>query len=181
MSTGAMIVIGLRLVVPLMIFRWKLTGGIVAMLLDGADVIILDALNGAFGLGTWPSFGYHNTDKILDVYYLSIEAIVALGWKSPWARWPAVVLFVYRIIGVIAFEVTGARIVLFFTPNMFENWWLYCVIVERLKKKEWYPHSWQTVVIPMLLLLIPKMGQEYLLHFAKAQPWNWFKRTVLGQ
>jgi hypothetical protein len=30
----------------------------------------------------------------------------------------------------------------------------------------------------MAILLVPKMAQEYLLHFAEAQPWDWFKRLV---
>ena len=37
MTTGAAIVIALRILVPLLIFKKNLTGGIIAMLLDGAD------------------------------------------------------------------------------------------------------------------------------------------------
>lgn len=172
MSQGELIIIVLRLVVPLMIFRWRLTGGIVAMLLDGSDVILIDALKrGGFG------GHYHTLDKVLDSYYLTLELVVALGWKSGWARWPAVALFVYRMIGVAAFELTERRIMLFLFPNLFENWWLYVVAVERFKPS-WYPRSRRTVAIPLLLLLIPKMGQEYLLHFAEAKPWNFIKEKL---
>jgi hypothetical protein len=174
LSTGELIIIALRLAVPLLILRYPIAGGIAAMLLDGADVILIEII----GLG---GFGdhYHTLDKVLDSYYLFLELVVALRWKSPYARLPAIALFAYRAVGVVLFELTERRIMLFIFPNMFENWWLYCVIVERFWPRV-YPHSLKTVVIPMLLLLIPKMGQEYLLHFAEAQPWNWFKRTVLG-
>jgi hypothetical protein len=30
-----------------------------------------------------------------------------------------------------------------------------------------------------VLLLIPKMGQEYVLHYAEVKPWDWIKREIL--
>lgn len=173
MTTGAAIVIALRILVPLLIFKKNLTGGIIAMLLDGADVIITDALDmGGFG------DHYAELDKVLDSYYLTLELLVALGWRNAWARLPAVALFAYRLVGVALFEFTEARIFLFVFPNMFENWWLYVVVVMK-----WFsqavPHDARSVTIPMLALLVPKMAQEYLLHVMEAQPWNWLKRNVL--
>ena len=172
MSTGAAIVIALRLLVPLLIFKKNLTGGILAMLLDGFDVILIDVLKmGGF------SGHYHQIDKLLDTYYLGIEALVAFGWQNQYERLPALVLFVSRIIGVVLFELSERRIVLFLFPNMFENWWLYVVAV-RAWRPQWTPRSWLGVAVPMGILLVPKMAQEYLLHFAEAQPWNWFKEHV---
>ena len=104
---------------------------------------------------------------------------MALRWQSWYARGPALALFAYRAVGVIAFEVTHERIMLFIFPNLFEHWWLYCVTVSRY----WphlYPRSARSVLVPMVLLLIPKMGQEYLLHYTEAMPWEWIKRNILG-
>ncbi len=172
MTTGAAIVIALRLLVPLLIFKKNLTGGIAAMVLDGFDVILIDVLKmGGF------SGHYHQIDKVLDTYYLGIEAFVAYGWTNQYARLPALFLFGLRIIGVILFELTERRIVLFLFPNMFENWWLYIVAVRRWKPS-WTPGSIRGIAIPMGIMLVPKMAQEYLLHFAEAQPWDWFKRNV---
>jgi hypothetical protein len=42
------------------------------------------------------------------------------------------------------------------------------------------PHSWKTTLIPLAILLVPKMIQEYVLHYAEAQPWDWTKRNVLA-
>jgi hypothetical protein len=171
-TTGAAIVIALRLLVPLLILRKNLTGGIAAMVLDGFDVILIDFLKmGGF------SGHYHQIDKVLDTYYLGIEAFVAFRWTNQYERLPALALFGFRIIGVLLFELTERRIVLFLFPNMFENWWLYVVAVRRWKPS-WTPHSVRGVAIPMAILLVPKMAQEYLLHFAEAQPWDWFKKTV---
>ncbi len=173
MSTGETVVIGLRLFVPLLILRFWVAGGIVAMLLDGADVIITDALDmGGFG------DHYAELDKVLDSYYLTLELLVALGWRNAWVRLPAVALFAYRLVGVALFEATEARIFLFIFPNMFENWWLYVAVVMK-----WFPravpHDARTVAIPMLALLVPKMAQEYLLHFAEAKPWGWTQDHIL--
>jgi hypothetical protein len=171
-TTGAAIVITLRLLVPLLILRKNLTGGIAAMVLDGFDVILIDVLKmGGF------SGHYHQIDKVLDTYYLGIEAFVAFRWTNQYEGLPALALFGFRIIGVVLFELTERRIVLFLFPNMFENWWLYVVAVRRWKPS-WTPHSVRGVAIPMAIMLVPKMAQEYLLHFAEAQPWDWFKRHV---
>lgn len=173
MSQGELIIIALRLVVPLLILRWNLAGGVIAMLLDGADVILIEVI-GRGGFGNH----YAELDKILDSYYYSLELFVALRWRSPWARTPTIALFIYRAIGVVLFETTQRRIFLFFFPNLFENWWLYVVVVRQFWPRL-YPCSIKTTAIPLALLLIPKMGQEYLLHYTEAKPWNWFKENVL--
>jgi len=174
MSTGELIIVALRLGVPLIILRRALLGGVVAMVLDALDVVIIEAI----GLG---GFGDHyaELDKLLDSYYLALELIVALRWTSAWARVPAALLFAYRGIGVVVFEVTDLRVMLFVFPNLFENWWLYCVAVARFWPRL-YPRSWRGMVVPLALLLIPKMGQEYLLHYREAQPWDWLKTHVLS-
>jgi hypothetical protein len=172
MSGGEAIIIFLRVFVPLAILRWPVAGGVAAMLLDGADVILIEQ----FGQG---GFGDHyaETDKLLDSWYLGLELWVAFTWKSAWARWTAVALFAYRVVGVIVFESTHARIALFIFPNLFENWWLYCAIVMRWRPSL-TPRDWPTTLIPLVALLVPKMAQEYLLHYAEAKPWNWTKEQL---
>ena len=174
MTTGALIIITIRLIVPLTIFRRPLLGGVAAMIADTLDVVLIELI----GLG---GFGgdYHTTDKLLDAYYLSLEMIVALGWENPYAKWVAALLFPYRMLGVVLFELTERRIMLFIFPNLFENWWLYCAVTmgafPRLA-----PRSMRSTGVALLILLAPKMGQEYLLHYAEAQPWDWIKRNALG-
>ncbi len=172
MSTGALLIIALRLLLPLTILRWPLFGGIAAMIVDALDVVLIELIHlGGFGSH------YHSLDKVLDSYYLSLELIVAWRWDNSWMRWPALLLFPYRMVGVVLFELTDRRILLFIFPNLFENWWLYCVVVARFFPTI-VPRSWKSTLVPLLLLLIPKMAQEYLLHFAEAQPWDWTKRHI---
>lgn len=171
-TEGQLFVIALRLLLPLLILRWSVTGGILAMLVDGTDVIIVEFF-GPGGMGGH----YSQLDKGLDSYYLALEAFVAWRWANPWARWTAIFLFGYRIIGAVLFELTETRALLFLFPNLFENWWLYCVLVAR-----WWPwllpSSWASTLIPLLVLLVPKMAQEYLLHITEAKPWDWVKRNL---
>jgi hypothetical protein len=170
-----LIIIALRLIVPLLILRAPLVGGIAAMILDALDVVLIELI----GLGGFGDY-YAELDKLLDTWYLTLELFVAWRWwESAWARVPAITLYFYRLVGVVLFELTGERWLLLVFPNMFENWWLYVLIVEHF----WpalYPRSIRTVAVPMVLLLIPKLAQEYLLHYAEAQPWDWIKRNLIG-
>jgi hypothetical protein len=173
MTTGVAIVVAIRLLVPLTIFRWPLAGGVLAVIVDTLDVVIIELI-GVGGFGPH----YQTLDKAQDLYYLSIEALVASQWANAWAKWPALVLFAYRLLGAVLFEITHVRVLLLIFPNLFENWWLYCVIVARFAPR-YAPRSLVSTAIPMVLLLLPKMGQEYMLHYAEVKPWDWIKREVL--
>ena len=172
MTTGQIIVIALRIVVPLLILRRPLAGGLIAMLLDAFDVVIVE-LFGEGGMGAH----YHSIDKILDLWYLGLEAWVAWHWTARIPRLVAIGLFAWRVVGVILFELTDLRWMLFAFPNLFEHWFLFVLIVWR-----WFPRvnldSWRNVAIWLVILYIPKLGQEYLLHIAEAQPWDWIKRQL---
>ncbi len=172
MTTGQLVVISLRLIVPLFIFRKPLPGTIAALLLDALDVVIVEFF-GEGGMGDH----YHGIDKLLDLYYLSICAYVSWTWTERIPRFIALALFAYRLIGVALFQITGWRPLLFIFPNLFENWFIFVLVVWRF-----FPgvnlNSWKRSLIWLFILLIPKMGQEYLLHVAEAQPWDWFKSQV---
>jgi hypothetical protein len=175
LTTGQIVVIALRLLVPLLIPRFRFWGAVAAMLLDGTDVIIVEFFSTG-GMGDH----YHQLDKILDLYYLGIEFWVSLKWTESLPRRVSIGLFAYRLIGVALFEVFGERWLLFVFPNLFENWYLFVA-----GRDEFVPtyrlHTVRRVVIWLVVLYIPKIAQEYLLHVAEAQPWGWFKEDVLGQ
>ena len=170
MSAGQAIVIALRLLVPLGIFRWPLGGAIAAMLVDALDVVIIELI----GLGSFSH--YAALDKGLDIYYLSFEAFVSLRWE-PLAKWTSLTLFAYRAIGFVAFEVTQQRALLLVFPNVFENFYLVYAALRR------FAPNWHLTPLRLGSLLvavtIPKLFQEYLLHYAEVQPWDWIKRSVL--
>ncbi len=173
-----LIVIALRLLVPVTIFRWPLAGGVISMLLDGADVILVDII--ATLIGEEGGFGdtYQATDKTLDLYYLSFEFIVSLRWESHLARYASIALFVYRLAGLGLFALTGLRVLLFIFPNLFENFFIYYVAAIRF-----FPHLLPKTPLQLFLVLailyIPKFAQEWILHFQELHPWGIFKSTFI--
>ncbi len=169
MSAGQAIIIAFRLIVPVSIFRWPLGGGIAAMLIDALDVVLIELV----GLGGFS--GYAALDKGLDMYYLSFEAFVALRWE-PLAKWTALCLFAYRATGFVAFEATQQRALLLVLPNVFENFYLVYLLRRFAPAWELTPGG---LGLLLVLVTVPKLGQEYLLHYAEAQPWDWIKRNVL--
>lgn len=173
MTIGQLFVIGLRLVLPLLILKRPLVGGALAMLLDALDVVIVEFFSEG-GMGPY----YQSIDKLLDLYYLSLELWVALSWVERIPRLTAIGLFAYRVVGVVIFELTQLRATLFIFPNLFEHWFLFYLLRNRF-----FPNmklnTWRQTIIWLLILYIPKLAQEYLLHIAEAQPWDWIK-GVLG-
>ena len=164
------LIVLLRLIVPISILRWPFWGGVAATAADALDVVIMDALRG-------PGFGttYAQLDKVLDTYYISMIALVTTKWE-PLAKWTTISLFFYRFIGVILFESTGTRVFLFFFPNLVEFFFLFWAA-----RNVYFPRFRLTpkrLAVVLLLLLIPKMAQEYLLHYIQAKPWEWMKENL---
>lgn len=175
MALGPAVLIALRLTQPLMIPRWPLAGALGAFAIDAVDVILVDALGSNL---LWDE-RYAEIDKALDTYYLAIEAYVAWWWPNAWARLPALALFVDRLVGAAAYEVTGARWLLFAFPNLFENWWLYCLLVATFWPRL-SPRSAASTALPLLLLAVPKFVQEYYLHIVQVHPWMWARALLFG-
>ncbi len=168
---GQIIVILIRLVVPISILRWPLEGGVAAALADTLDVVIVDALDrGGFS-------NYAALDKGLDMYYMSLELHVSLRWAEALARRTSVALFAYRLVGFVLFEATQLRIFLFVFPNLFENFYLAYLAMRRIAPR--FVLTPRSLAVMLLVLLAPKMGQEYLLHYAEAKPWGWIKHHIL--
>ncbi len=166
MELGPLIVILLRLIIPLSIFRWPFWGTVIALVLDAIDVILIDV----FQMGDFAN--YSALDKGLDMYYLAFSFIISLRWHGL-AKKTSIILFVYRLIGVALFEITHTRVLLFVFPNLFENWFLFWAARNRYFKK--FQLTTKRLFIVLFILLVPKMAQEYLLHYMQATPWNWIQ------
>jgi hypothetical protein len=102
---------------------------VTALILDGVDQTIFQSL------GFDPP-GYQGYDKAMDVYYL---AIAYLSTMRNWTSLPAVrvarFLYFYRLVGVVAFELSGWRPLLLIFPNTFE----YFFIAYEVVRLFWNP------------------------------------------
>jgi hypothetical protein len=124
---------------------------------DAVDIII-------FQLTDFPATGYHRADKLLDAWYMALFAVAAQRWPAS-LRWTATALFAYRLAGVVAYEATGARILLFIFPNVFEFFFLYCAAALQLRPG--YALTARGAFVVAAVLLVPKLAQEYALHYAQ--------------
>jgi hypothetical protein len=157
--TAEVLVIGaIRIVGSLPVLRWPLAGGILAILVDLSDLLLRDTLD----LGGIPD--YQSFDKWADQVYMACFLIVALRW-SGLERSIAVGLYVLRLVGFVAFELTGDRMLLLAFPNVFEPWFLVVAAIHH-----WRPgFSWRpaTLTAVLAVLVAIKEVQEWALHGAR--------------
>lgn len=157
--TIVFIVLALRLLIPFTIFRWPLLGGILAFTADFYDFVLLNT----FGWGFLTLETYQPIDKIFDVYYLSFEFLVALRWNDLLARKSAIALFSWRLAGVVAFELTQMRKLLFFAPNIFEYFYLAFLAIKKFNPG--FRLTKKVMTIMLLAIGVPKLIHEYILHY----------------
>jgi hypothetical protein len=147
----------IRIAGSLPVLRWPLLGGLLAILIDLSDLLLMGVLD----LGGVPD--YQSLDKWLDQVYLALFLVVALRWTNP-ARTISIALYVYRLIGFVLFELTGQRALLLVFPNVFEFWFIFVAFVgdERIAR-------WSRVQLgaALVVLTVFKEIQEWALHGAR--------------
>lgn len=166
-------VIIIRLLAPFLILRKPFWGMLLAIAADASDVIIMDA----FGWGFLAGRNYHLLDKFLDTYYLAFAFYASLAWQEVLARRVSVILFFWRLLGVIVFEITHLRQIIFFAPNIFENFYL---LVAGLR--QFFPKfridTAKRVAIIFVIAAVPKIIQEYIMHFLEFPTWPFIKHNI---
>jgi len=133
--------------------RWPFAGALVALVADFCDLFLMDWIG---GIGD-----YQRLDKLCDLAYLIAFLIVALRWHGI-ERQVAVVLFLYRMIGEVAFALTSAREILLLFPNVFEFWFI--AVAARDHFRPGTAITPRGTALALLVLLAAKEAQEYFLH-----------------
>jgi len=159
------IIILLRIVVPLTIFRFPLLGGLASVFLDGID----------WHVHFFPFKDLHANyillDKLLDIYYLTIEALVVWRWKDAFAKKLALSLYGYRLVGTLLVFLTKNLFFFVLFPNIFENFFLFYVACWAFLRRE--PRiSPKFLLCSVVVIAIPKILQEYAMHIT-ADLWSW--------
>lgn len=174
------IIILLRLLVPLAILKNPFWGMVAAVLADGLDLELWKWL----GLALEPNFSlsfaaYQLQDKILDTYLSTIALVPAGRWPEAIARRTGWALYIFRLGGAGIFTLTHQRVWLFVFPNLFEFFFLFYAWVVQYRPSFEIRNAKRLAAV-LLLLLIPKLAEEYVLHLANAAPWIYFKHDLLG-
>ncbi len=147
-----------RIVGSLPPLRWPLAGGLLAIFVDLTDLYWMNVLD----LGGIPD--YQVFDKLADQVYLAVFLIVALRWTGPERR-ISIVLYVFRIVGFVLFEVSGERAVLLVFPNVFEFWFLFIAALHHVRPAfAWTRPRLIAVLVPLVAF---KEVQEWALHCAR--------------
>ena len=157
MTLEVVVIAAIRIAGSLPVLRWPLLGGLLAILVDLSDLLLRDLLD----LGGIPD--YQSLDKWLDQVYLGAFLLIALRWTGP-ARTVAIALYVFRLVGFLAFELTHERALLLLFPNVFEFWFITVAFLGDTRVAAW---SRVRLAIALLLLTGLKEVQEWALHGAK--------------
>ena len=174
-DTVFFVVVLLRFAVPLLIPKYPLPAILAAMVLDAADQTIFSWVTDD------PLPGYQSYDKALDIYYLSIAYITTMRiWRSPVAFQLSRFLFLYRLVGVLLFELAHARWLLLVFPNTFE----YFFDAYEAVRTKWNPlrlSATALVGMAAFIWIFIKLPQEWWIHVAQLDftefmddhPWAW--------
>lgn len=175
-----LIVTSLRLLVPLYILKNPFWGMVLAVLLDGFDMELMKLIGFGLDPNFFLDFGlYQRMDKLLDTYMSTIALSVSFAWAEVLAKRTNVSLYLIRLVGVILFEVTQIRILLFFFPNLFDFFFLFYAYCLRYRP-QFRIQNFKRLALILIILAIPKLVQEYILHIKEAVPWAHFKHDILG-
>lgn len=163
-----------RMGVPLLIPRFPLPAIIASLVIDAADQTIFAAFD------VEPD-NYQSYDKALDIYYLAIAYISTVrNWTDGPAFRTGQFLWYYRLVGVVAFELSGTRALLLIFPNTFEYFFIFYESVRLW----WNPRRLgQAAVIGAAAAIWVgiKLPQEWWIHIAQLDvtdfvgenPWVW--------
>lgn len=172
------VVVFARFVVPLAIPRFPLPAIVLALVIDAADQTVFAAFDAE------PA-NYQGYDKALDIYYLTVAYLSTIrNWTNGAAFRTGQLLWYYRLVGVVAFELSGARPLLLIFPNTFEYYFIFYETVRLW----WSPNNMarRTVVGAAVAIWVGiKLPQKYWIHIAQLDvtevlgenPWIW---AVLG-
>ncbi len=172
LEPGMIIVLVMRLLGPLLILRWPLAGTLLSQLVfDMFDVVIWDAT------GVLGKIDYTAVEKPLDLYQLTIQLIVVFAWKQKYPKRLGIGLYFYRLVGFIVYELTKARVCFLIFPNFFLTFFLIYLIALKCHKASWFETK-RSLAWVLLAVLCLKVPHEYLLHYARLEPWTLTKQGL---
>src|SRR4051812_22636610 len=166
------LVVGARFLIPLAIPRFPLPAVLGALVLDGIDQSIFQSYT------QLDLTNYQSYDKALDVYYLSIAYLSTMrNWRSSVAFSIARFLLYYRLVGVMLFELVGARWLLLVFPNTFEYFFI-AVEVIRLRKDPVRLSRRFLFGLAAAIWIFVKLPQEWWIHVAQLDVTDTLKEYV---
>jgi hypothetical protein len=123
---------------------------------------------------------YQSYDKVLDNYYLTLAYISTLrNWTNLFSFKVSRFLCYFRLVGAVAFELSGIRAILLLFPNTFE----YFFDFYELVRLRWDPRRLNRELVlraAAFIWIVIKLPQEYIIHIAQVSATGWIKVNVFG-
>lgn len=144
-----------RILAAILMFFFPVLGYFLTLFFDSIDLWLFVIFDSPF------SIHYNIIDKSLDFFTLLIALIISFRFEKIQKN-AAIFLFIWRLIGFFAFFLTGQKFYFLIFPNIFENFFLFCII-----QRKYFPDFRTTkknLWLIILLLAIPKLFQEWFLH-----------------
>lgn len=168
------VVVLARLIVPLAIPRHPVPGLVTVIAIDALDQSVFQTFTDI------ELDGYQTYDKALDVYYLMIAyASTIRNWGGGVAFQVGRLLWYYRLVGVVAFEYTDARWLLFAFPNTFEFYFL-AIELWKVSRNPFKLSTGQVIGIAAVIWVVIKLPQEWWLHIAELDFTDFVKEHLFG-
>ena len=168
------LVVAARVLVPLAIPRYPLPTMLAALVIDGVDQTIFQTFT------SLDLSGYQQYDKALDVYYLSIAYTATMrNWTTLDAFKVSRFLYFYRLVGVVAFELSQIRALLLVFPNTFEYFFDFYEAV----RVRWDPRRMSRRLVigaAAFIWIVIKLPQEWWIHVAQLDATDTIKTRVFG-
>jgi hypothetical protein len=169
-----LIVVGSRLLVPLLIPKYPLPAVIACLIIDAVDQTIFQTFTDL------ELTGYQSYDKALDIYYLSIAYLSTFrNWTNQIAFQISQFLFYYRMFGLSLFEATQNRAILFIFQIRLSTFSFFISAVALLWKMERLNKKMLLYSAAFIWIFI-KLPQEYWIHIAQLDTTDFIKETILG-
>jgi hypothetical protein len=168
----------LRVFIPLLILRRPLFGMVLAIVVDTFDLETIRIIGKSMDPSYTINEFYQLYDKVFDIYFHTLAFYTSLGWTELLAKRTSIVLYFYRLIGVIIFEITQIRAMLFYFNSLFDFFFLFYVYMKH-KDPNYEIKTKKRLCIILLTLLVPKLIQEYTLHIIYAKPIIYLRYTIL--
>jgi hypothetical protein len=168
------LIVTLRFIVPLFIPRFPIPAILLALVIDAVDQTVFAFFN------VEPP-NYQSYDKALDIYYLAIAYVSTIrNWVNNTAFVGGQALWYFRLVGVLLFELTGWRTILFLMPNVFEYFFIWYESI-KLRWKSVRLTKRHIISAIAFIWIVIKLPQEYWIHIAQldftdfmaANPWMW--------
>ena len=156
----------IRISAAFLILKWPLSGVLLSALLDGYDWDFLHTTKG-FSYDI-----YQIWDKAMDLTYLTIALSTVRHWRDGVAKKTAIFLYTFRTSGVILYFIFQIKPLLFFFPNIFENFFIWYLIFMKLSKNYIVSKSRLVWVTVLICIAIPKIIHEYVMHIKNVQLWH---------